>query len=181
MKSAGGANLAADTPFLTTREMFVIKLVLKPDEQKAYLAASVAGKRKLLAAYDKRALAVTAAEVRGWAGAPRLIDRVEWFASPDDLCKEALALKAYIAKPATAAVAEVLSINPGIPDPTHDWKFIGFKGGSEPGVMTMNWIVERARDGKWFFISVGFSDSQKPIDEARAAGAAGFARGFAAK
>jgi NADPH-dependent 2,4-dienoyl-CoA reductase/sulfur reductase-like enzyme len=51
-----------------------------------------------------------------------MVDAVEWFASPDDLCKLMVALKARIDAPATAPVGEILSKNPGLPDETGAFK-----------------------------------------------------------
>ena len=178
--SAGGANASLDTPFLTTRELFVFKLLLAPAEQQEYVAADVVAKRKLLAGYDKRDLAPALSAAEAWT-APRFIDKVEWFASPDDLCKVALTLKAYSEKPQTEAVAGILAINPGIPDASDDWKYIGFKGGGEPGVMNLSWILQRARDGKWFFLTVGFNNTGSPIDDVKGLTAATMALTFLAK
>jgi hypothetical protein len=175
--AAGGANAAANLPFLTTREIFAIKIALSPDEQNAYVAADAKKRRALLDGYDKIDLKTLYAKAGDWK-APRLIDKVEWFASPEDLCKLAMQLKAAAETPANAAVARIMAINPGIPDGTGLWKYIGFKGGSEPGVITLTWLLQRASDGKWFFVSVGWNDPKNPIDENAAIRAAGAARTF---
>lgn len=44
------------------------------------------------------------------------------------------------------------------------WSYIGFKGGSEPGVLSLSWLLQRA-DGRWFSIVAIANDSMRPIDE----------------
>ena len=40
--------------------------------------------------------------------------------------------------------ARILAINPGLPDEAGRWTSVGFKGGSEPGLLGMAWILESA-------------------------------------
>ena len=63
-------------------------------------------------------------------------------------------LKTYADQPATSAVSAVLSINPGIPDGANLFSYVGFKGGSEPGVLSLSWLVQRASDQAWRVYSV---------------------------
>jgi hypothetical protein len=47
----------------------------------------------------------------------------------------------------------ILSRNPGIgPDGAAHWRYVGFKGGSEPGVITLNYLVE-TRSGEWLAVT----------------------------
>jgi hypothetical protein len=174
----GGAD-PRDVPFLSTREMFLFKLDLDPDEQQAWLAADVPGKRAGLAAWGARALDPAMKAAATWT-LPRHIGDVEWFASPDALCSLGLALKAETEQPKTAAVASILAINPGIPDPSGEWAWIGYKGGSEPGVLNLTWLLRRRSDDRWFFLTVGMNDDQAPLDQAAGIAAAGSARAFLA-
>lgn len=45
------------------------------------------------------------------------------------------------------------------------WSYVGFKGGSEPGVMNLTWLAHRS-DDRWFVVEVAVNDDQKAIDEA---------------
>jgi hypothetical protein len=47
--------------------------------------------------------------------------------------------------------------------------------------MSLSWILQRKRDGKWFFLSTAFNDLSAPVDETKAAQAGAFARSFLAK
>jgi hypothetical protein len=161
-------------PFLGTRELFNLKLMVTSPERQAYLAATRPAKRALLdqydAAYDPRTYAGPA-----WT-APKFIDTLEWFASPRDLCEVMRALKDAGAQPATAPVLDVLAINPGIPDTPGTFAYVGFKGGSEPGVLNLTWLLRRRADDRWVFLTIGLNDPANALDEDRAAYVATAAR-----
>jgi hypothetical protein len=180
VKSSGHATPARNVPFLSTRDVFALKLLGTSDELRGYVAADVPHKRKLLEAFEQRDLSGVLLEEHGWSK-PRMIDSIEWFASPDDLCKLMVALKARADAPATAAVGAILSINPGIPDEAGAYKYVAFKGGSEPGVMNLTWLLQRKSDDKWVFLTVGFNDTTAAIDETKAITATSVARDFLAK
>ena len=44
--------------------------------------------------------------------------------------------------------------------------YVGFKGGSEPGVINLTWLV-RSRAGAWHAVTGSWNDPQAPVDEAR--------------
>jgi hypothetical protein len=180
VKSSGNATPARNVPFLSTRDVFALKLLGSSDELHAYVAADVPHKRKVLEAFEQRDLAGVPLEEHGWSK-PRMIDSIEWFASPEDLCKLMVALKARADAPATAPVGAILSINPGLPDEAGAYKYIAFKGGSEPGVMNLTWLLQRKSDDKWVFLTVGFNDTGSAIDDDKALAGAAAARGFLGK
>jgi hypothetical protein len=43
------------------------------------------------------------------------------------------------------------------------WKSVAFKGGSEPGVLNLTWLLERD-DGAFFAVSIGWNDTERPVD-----------------
>ena len=63
-------------------------------------------------------------------------------------------------------LSKALRINPGIPFNNETWKSVAFKGGSEPGVMNLTFLLER-KDSRWFALSVTWNDSDKPLAEDR--------------
>lgn len=161
-------------PFLSTRDMFNLKLMVTPAEQQAYIAAGVAERRMLLETFD------TTYDPRTYQGpdwqTPRAIDTLEWFATPGDLCNVMRALKTAGDQPPTARLHDVLSLNPGIPDPAGAFSYVGFKGGSEPGVLNVTWLLQRKVDRKWLFFTMTFNDAQNALDEDQALYVAGAAR-----
>jgi beta-lactamase class A len=153
---------AEDEPFLTTREMFVIKLLLSMTDQQAWISSTTDQKRTLLAQYDAT-LDPRTYDGPAWVN-PILIQQMEWFATTGDLCNVMSALKAYGDMTATQQVYDILSINPGVPDAAGLFSYVGYKGGSEPGVETLNWLLQRKSDSAWVFLSLGVNDPDKPVN-----------------
>jgi len=63
----------------------------------------------------------------------------------------------------------VLEVNDGgIGLPTAQWKSVWFKGGSEPGVLTLNYLAT-TRTGRTFVVSVLTENAHAAIPETSAA------------
>ena len=102
--------------------------------------------------------------VEAWTD-PRRIDVLEWFASAEDLCRVMATLAARAAKSEKAKpLLDVLAKNPGLEIDAKVFPYIGFKGGSEPGVMNLTWLLRRD-DDKWFVVSLGFNATAAPVFE----------------
>jgi beta-lactamase class A len=160
----GHSNPALNIPFLTTRELFVIKLMLTADERAAYLAAPVAERRRLLDEVYSRQDAPPdlAARIAAWT-APRQIDSLEWFASAEDICRAQAWLQAAGQTPAGQPALAAMAINPGLNVNTDTFSYIGYKGGSEVGVITGSWLLQRRADAAWRVVTVMASDPSSPI------------------
>jgi beta-lactamase class A len=132
------AHPALDFPFLTVSELFALHyahfpamaahyLALKPKARPAYLSSTV----------DK---VPSSDEIA--ATAPRDINTVEWFASPDDLCRVFSGLTALQSEPGLGPLGTILSTNNGgIGLSSTTWPTIWFKGGSESGVLTLGYLA----------------------------------------
>jgi hypothetical protein len=91
------------------------------------------------------------------------IDSVEWFASPAAMAK---ALDWLRSEGGDTALA-ILAVNPGVtPAMAERFAYIGYKGGSEPGVIAMNFLV-RTKAGRWFAVAGHWNDAAKPVDNLR--------------
>ncbi|HVT71185.1 MAG TPA: hypothetical protein VHF26_25795, partial [Trebonia sp.] len=120
-----------------------------------YLAQSAAGRQALLTSTVDRVpyRELTAANAAAWT-APRDIDSLEWFASPTDICHVYGSLAALAGQPGLAPVASVLQINNGgMTLDSSRWRSVWFKGGSEPGVLTLNYLAT-TRGGQSYVVSV---------------------------
>ena len=160
---AGHAQPALDTPFFSTRELFLFKLALPPAEVDRYLKLPAAARRAYL---DKQLAGKVPAlgQVDQWKGARR-IDRLEWFASGEDLCRVMAVLWKRAQDPQLAPLLDVLAKNPGLPIDKQVFPYIGFKGGSEPGVLNLTYLLRRD-DGKWFVVTLGANAAEGgSIDE----------------
>ena len=153
LSTTGMASPALDRPFLTTRELFILKLGQWPALANRYIAANQAGRRALLASTVDRAPLPAVAAAQAWT-TPRDINSLEWFASADDICRAYTALAALARRPGLSPIGQVLSLNDGglQLDPAQ-WKTTWFKGGSEPGVLTLAYLAT-TRTGQSYVVTV---------------------------
>jgi hypothetical protein len=156
-------NTARNTPFLTTRELFVLKLHENPEDVLAYLNAGGPARREMLETGVFAGITPELTRAGGW-DKPRHIDSLEWFASAKDCCRAMAKLREFEQFPGMQPLGKALRLNPGLALDRKRWKKVAFKGGSEPGVLNMTWLLERA-DGKWYAMSVGWNNPDQPLDE----------------
>jgi beta-lactamase class A len=168
VRSAKHGKPALDIPFLTTRDMFVLKLGLSAEERAKYLAMPAAKRKAYLDKTVATAPLPGIENAETWKTA-KMIDKLEWFASGEDLCRVMATLAARATKPKAALLRSVLSKNPGLPIDPKVWPFIGFKGGSEPGVMDLTYWLERD-DKRTFVVTVAVNSGEGgTVDEEKTA------------
>ncbi len=166
MSDAGVTAPERNNPFLSTRELFLLKLMpehagwtdLSVTERAAYLDDELAG------------LTLEDVNPETLPDAPWGIERLEWFASAEDMCHTWLRLDDLIdasdpgdARAATAA----LTANPGLEIDAARWPEIWYKGGSEPGVFAMTWRLVGV-DGREFVVAAALNDPENAFSEIRA-------------
>jgi len=161
------ADPARDQPFLTTREIFTLKLDHWPTLADRYLAASQAGRRALLATVVDRTPLPALAAATGWT-TPRDINSIEWFASANDICHVYASLAALARRPGLSPVAGVLQVNDGgLGLNPAQWKTTWFKGGSEPGVATLTYMATTQTGHSYVVVALAENPSA-PINQATA-------------
>ncbi len=156
--SVGHATPELLTPFLNTRELFVLKTVFTQAERQAYIAAGSDARREILDQTVAETPLGPLADI-AWTG-PIDIDTLEWFGSPADVCRVVSALAS------TPETREILAINPGV-DAGGRWDYVGFKGGSEPGVLAVSWYVESSSKGS-YVVAGSVINTNSALDEAEA-------------
>ena len=155
MAAMGLAELSRNIPFLTTRDLFVLKATKNATLRAQYLAADADGRRALLDG-PVAASPIASTDFADWT-TPRDIDTIEFFASTGDLCWAMSALHQMAGKPGLSQIQDVLAINPAMDVDPSIWTYVGYKGGSEPGVLQMTWLLRRA-DNRWFAVSLTMDD-----------------------
>jgi beta-lactamase class A len=162
LPTAGHSSAKRNIPFLGTRELFVLKLGLSENEIAGYLKMKPQGRRRYLE--DKVAKKqVTIESAADWS-APRRIRELEWFANAEDLCRTMAGLHKLATKnKKLAPILEILAINPGLTINAKEWPYVGFKGGSEPGVLSLSFLLKH-RSGTWYAVVVGVNDTDKAIN-----------------
>ena len=157
VREAKHARPALDTPFFSTRELFVLKLGTPDAEIERFLKLPEAERR----AYLDKTLAKKAPDITkavDWKGARR-VDKLEWFASSNDLCRVMGTLWTRAQNDKAHDVLDVLAKNPGLPIDKKLWTYVGFKGGSEPGVANLTYLLRR-NDDRWFVITLSFNAAE---------------------
>ncbi|MEE4315806.1 MAG: serine hydrolase, partial [Erythrobacter sp.] len=151
--ASGHSNPAATLPFLTTRELFVLKSGIDTDPGE-YLGMDLMQRREaleFLAGIER-----DEEEVRlAFTGGPNMID-IEWFASGEDIAR---AFQRIAALEDNTAL-EILAVNPSMSQAMRgEWTYVGYKGGSEPGVLNLSWLL-RDDAGEWVVVSMSWNNPQ---------------------
>lgn len=166
MRAAGHEDPSRNIPLLTTVEAFALKGDNFADLRPLFVRGDDAAQRKLIEGNRKR---LTLANVDGvsFTEGPRFIDSLGWFASPNDIARLMVDLRARRSKPLLAAMA----INNGVgPVAAADWIYLGYKGGSENGVLSMSLLGQRKSDGKWFVATASWNNPDANVEAEQMAG-----------
>jgi len=147
-------------PFLATREAFALKLG-DPALLAQWKAADETSRRALLPRLAN--VAADTLDPARLAGRPTEIGSVEWFASPADLVRTL----DWLRRSGDSTALDILAINPGLGRTlADDFGYFGFKGGSEPGVLNMSFLL-RNREGRWLAVVATWNNEAATLDEAR--------------
>lgn len=147
-------------PMLSTVEAFVLKS--NPALRQRFEKASEAGQRDLLAS-ERAALSFAAIDMSQLGSGPVAIDSIEWPAAPADT---ALLLNT-LRRIDSQSARDILAVNSGVGGgAAGKWRYLGYKGGSEPGVISMSFLAQ-SKAGDWYAISGSWNDATKEVDNAR--------------
>ena len=167
-------HAALNVPFLTAREGLLMKIYpalasqylrLAPSRRAAFLAAKV------------DPLPFSQAQAQTLPGSPTDIDTIEYFASPDDICRAFAGLQQLAAQPALTPLGPILSggggglgLDPG------QWPAVWFKGGSEPGVLTLGYLATNSK-GQTVVVAAMLSDPAAALSPPALEGLSSIVRG----
>lgn len=166
MRAAGHSDPSRNIPFLTTVEAFALKGNNFAKERDAFVKGDDAAQRALIDANRDRLVLSNVDGVSFGAG-PRFIDDIEWFASPDDVARAMIDLR----QRRSPQVLEAMAINNGVgPEATESWAYLGYKGGSENGVLSMSLLGQRKSDGKWIVVTASWNNPAANVDSVQLVG-----------
>lgn len=148
-RQAVEAEAARNVPFLTTRELFILKGAGNAELRDAWVEASAEGRRDILEQIASSPLPEKLAT-------EPTVD-IEWFFSARELCD---LMEAVASLPP-------LHINPGLAEPER-WQRVAYKGGSEAGVLNFTTWAESA-DGDTHCVVATWND-EAALDEQKLAG-----------
>ncbi|HYN47197.1 MAG TPA: hypothetical protein VES64_10945, partial [Allosphingosinicella sp.] len=161
MTTIGIEAAARNRPLLSTLEMATIKTG-PAAALNAWRQADEAGRRRLLAGDYANADAARV-DIARFTGNPLAIDSVEWFASAADLVRT----MDWFRRNGDDRAREILAINAGVgPQLRGELAYLGYKGGSEPGVLNLTWLV-RNQAGAWHVVTGSWNNPAAPIEDAR--------------
>lgn len=156
--ASGHSNPALILPFMTTREMFTLKAG-GGEALTSYVASSESERRAILGSLagkdiDGREIQAT------FASGPVHID-VEWLASAQDVSR----IFARLVEADDAATLAILGINPSMVGSAQEaWDYIGYKGGSEPGVLNLSWLM-RDKSEQYYTLVMSWNDPDHDFDK----------------
>jgi hypothetical protein len=143
-------------PLLTTVEAFALKS--NPALRTRFQKATELQQRELLNK-EAEALKYERINMAELGSGPVAIDSIEWFASPADIAN----LMNNIRRTGNQTALDVMAVNKGIaPASAAKWKYLGYKGGSEPGVISMSFLAQ-SKAGDWYAISGSWNDPAKEV------------------
>ena len=154
----GAASRARTLPFLTAREAFIVKWGARAAD---YAPADEADRRTILTEVADEPVPnpFSIDQTK-----PTEIDRVEWFATAEEVAAAHLWLEEARTRPGAEELDQVLD-QLGLDLDRTVWPRGAFKGGSEPGVLSLSWLLERS-DGRRFVVVVQMSSTTKTIPDA---------------
>ncbi|MDD5091400.1 MAG: serine hydrolase [Candidatus Wallbacteria bacterium] len=134
-------------PFLTTKEMFELKWGVSDEVRERFVAADLSGKRRILESlrsFDKNRIR--------FSPSPKCVQSIEWLATTGELCRVIYELRENSA----------IRINPGLAD-KKKWHLIGYKGGSEGGVLNYTHVLQKTPSSPVYCISATINDIEKEV------------------
>ncbi len=156
---AWSSNADKNIPLLTTRELFVLKGADYPKYAEGFLKA-----RDRRAYLEDTVDKVPTSEVEVWTS-PREVTTIEWFGSPTDMCRALVSLHGF----GGPELDEIMGANDaGLGLDQKTWPTVWFKGGSEPGVLTLGFLAVSDQN-KVGVVVVEAVDEKKVIPEVAAA------------
>jgi hypothetical protein len=162
LRASGHAAPDRALPILKTAEAFSLKMPGNAALRERWTKGDLAQRTKLLeeAAAD---LVIERIDFAKLGSMPLHIDTVEWFASPGDLS----GIFDRLRKRAGPEALAIMGVSPGVDALTAArFDYIGFKGGSEAGVISLNYLL-RDRRGRWFTVTGAWNNSARDVDGPR--------------
>ena len=161
----GHTNPNVNIPFLNTVEFFRFKAGQNEEQVAEYLQLNIEEKRRFLANLTEQ-VALDGLDLNVLSS-PRFINDIEWFAwfaSPNDICRAFAGLSELAeATDSETEMRSILTIDKTALGDDNTWDFVGYKGGSEAGVIMMAFVADRS-DGRRFVQVLSLADEENQVD-----------------
>ena len=155
-------------PWLSMRDFAILKLFSSEHGRERYAGDDAEARAQTIAGVPEDAdLSLDQqARIAQWR-APRAIDRIGWFASPDEVIDTLTDLRAKAADPSMVPLAKALVAKATVSLSSEVWPTSVVKSGGEPGVFAGAWMMRRY-DGAWFAAVLVINDTESMPDGAEA-------------
>ncbi len=160
VREAGNAQADRDVPFLTTLELFKLK---SHDARmgKQYVTLPVSER----SAYLNNNVTTFPHDSVSFGAGIEMIDKIEWFASPKDIANLLKYIRDHSTSGEGARVRDILAVNPGLSIDKSKWEYIGYKGGSEPGVLDLSFLLQSKATGDWYVVTGTWNNINAALEE----------------
>jgi len=160
IEKIGHSNADRTIPLLTTAENFTLKMKANDTLRRAYLQANENQQFRLLR-NNRQRLTINNYNAAEFGNGPLYINEVEWFATHTDIAR----LMNYLQQSRDPVIRQILSINAGIGlGDIRKWQYVGYKGGSEPGVISMSFLVQ-SQKGQWYSVTGSWNNPSKEVNQ----------------
>lgn len=147
-------------PVLSTIEAFVLKEDAQSALRQKWISGNYASRLALLESNRSLWKPANAGRVQA-KGKPAYIEQIEWFYAPADMAK----LLAWFAKKGSPETRAIMDVSPGMSASDRQaWKSVAYKGGSETGVIAMNYLLT-AKDGTQYVVAGAWNNPDKKVDD----------------
>jgi beta-lactamase class A len=160
----GNRVAARNMPLLSTAEMFRLKWIDGGRPGREFMSRDSKGRRAYL---EKEAALLSLGDMDTPVNpAPRFLDSVEWFASASDLARLMDWLRRLSESGPAAELRSILAVAPGLSEAKSCFAWAGYKGGSEPGVLNLTFLL-RTRTDAWYAVAATWNNPLAPLEEGR--------------
>lgn len=150
--ASGHSDPDRTLPFLSTLQMFALKG--SEGNRRKYEAADEVGQRRILEDFEDDIGGDPKRITPPRFITPTAIDTVEWFASGEDIRGLMRTITAF----SDPTARQIMAINPSLPETRRDeWRYVGFKGGSEPGVLNLTWLLQD-KTARWHVLMMSWNN-----------------------
>ncbi len=161
MPMMGNQHSELNDPFLSTLEMFKLKWAVDPILTEKYLSSDKKTKIKILA--DLSEVDRNLVGSNGVAfDLPTLISKLEWFGTTDDTCNAILWIGNQESPNLRKILSKYVPLLQNVGTESSHWAFAGYKGGSEPGVLNMSFLLE-TKSGQRACLSMSWNNEKTPL------------------
>ncbi len=156
--NAGHSSPGTTLPLLKTVEAFWLKTSAAASDRSVWINGSLKDRRALI---NRMRASIDKIDRTTFGDKPAFINEVEWFASGEDIARLFAAIRATGSKEAL----EILAVTRPLAKATQDrFRYVGYKGGSEPGVMSMSYLLQR-KDGSWLIVTGSWNNPEAAVNE----------------